>query len=129
MTTSSNSGETSTHGMRNRGRLCIWRRRRCRRHLVILDRVRLLHLASSSPSALSNGVVRTSILNGGGYDAVRTLILNGADVSARGEGRRTPLHLASSSPNDVVQTLILNGADVNAQDGSHLTPCIWRRCR
>ncbi|KAH9069570.1 ankyrin repeat-containing domain protein [Lactarius deliciosus] len=62
-------------------------------------------------------------------DAVRTLILNGADVSARGEGRRTPLHLASSSPNDVVQTLILNGADVNAQDGSHLTPCIWRRCR
>ena len=55
---------------------------------------------------------------------VSTLINIGADLDARGEYERTPLHLAaqhSTSP-DIVKVLVEGGADVDARETDQQTP-------
>ena len=56
-------------------------------------------------------------------DTVKLLINHGADVTARDETLRTPLHLAAfSGSTKTVQLLIEHGADVTAQDRRKKTP-------
>ena len=55
---------------------------------------------------------------------VISCISQGADVTARGEGNQTPLHIAAGlTPNsDVVTGLLEAGADASARDENGLTP-------
>ena len=56
-------------------------------------------------------------------EAVRQLIVHGADIAARDKTRLTPLHLAAFSGSfETVRLLIDHGADVTAQDGRSVTP-------
>ena len=60
-------------------------------------------------------------------DNVASCISAGADVNARDEGQRTPLHQAAltSIHPAVLQTLIAAGADVDARDVNGNTPLQW----
>ena len=54
---------------------------------------------------------------------VRLLLGHGADVSARGLGHKTPLHLASLGGSlDVSRLLIEHGAYFDVQDDEYQTP-------
>ena len=56
--------------------------------------------------------------------AIAVLIEAGADVNARSEGDRTPLHEAARSNENpaVTEALIEAGADVNARNAEDYTP-------
>ena len=55
---------------------------------------------------------------------IEVLIKFGAQVDARTNNFRTPLHIASLRGNlNVIQTLVSNGADINAKDIESNTPC------
>ncbi|MEV5205026.1 hypothetical protein [Streptomyces sp. NPDC053720] len=69
-----------------------------------------------------------------GAALVRSLIADGADVSARGEDGATPLHRAVKAPYsaadplpslEVIRALLECGADVHAVDNRGATPAVW----
>lgn len=58
-----------------------------------------------------------------GVEILKLLLSSKADVNARAEYRRTPLHLAAHSGNTVAVKLLIEGkADVNAQQSDRKTP-------
>jgi cytohesin len=58
----------------------------------------------------------------GDLQEVRDFLANGADVSAKDNIGRTPLHYAAYGHKEVAEMLIANGADVNATDNGGGTP-------
>ncbi|KAI8520028.1 hypothetical protein Bbelb_032850 [Branchiostoma belcheri] len=65
-------------------------------------------------------------VNSGDADHVRTLLSQpGVDVSARGDGNFTPLHLAViNNDASIVKLLLDRDADIYAEDADHMSP--WR---
>lgn len=59
-----------------------------------------------------------------GTKVVELLIENGADVNARDDHQKTPLHWAAHLPGYVriTELLIASGAEVNVKDDKHITP-------
>ena len=59
----------------------------------------------------------------GNYATAQLLLGHGADVNARGQRRKTPLHLSSLGGSlDISQLLVEHGADIDAQDDEGRTP-------
>ena len=59
----------------------------------------------------------------GKYEDVKNLVEKGADVNAKSNYNRTPLHAAALNGHyEVVKHLVEKGADVNAKDNYNKTP-------
>ena len=63
-------------------------------------------------------------LNEKGYEnLVKLLLINGADVNARGDGGVSSLHFAANKGyKEIVELLIAHGANVNAKTNNNVTP-------
>jgi cytohesin len=75
---------------------------------------------SETLSAKAPDISINDAAKAGNIEAVKQHLATGADVNAKGNGERTPLHYAATK--EITELLIANGADVNAKDNLEFTP-------